>query len=74
MNKLFTILFLIITSLTFSFGQVKDTIPMIGLPTIAQGNQGNSYFTFPTDIGNIEPLWFEGNLIPNFYVRVVSLF
>jgi hypothetical protein len=32
-------------------------------------NQGNSYITFPTDIGNIEPLWFEANLIPNFYIR-----
>ena len=54
-----------------SIGQEKnDTIQEIGLSTIAWANQGNSYITFPTDIGNIEPLWFEGNLIPNFYVRV----
>jgi len=51
------------------FGQDRDTIPQIGLPIISQVNQGNSYITFPTDIGNIEPLWFEGNLIPNFYIR-----
>jgi hypothetical protein len=49
-------------------GQEKDSI-QIGLPIIAQVNQGNSYITFPTDIGNIEPLWFEGNVIPNFYIR-----
>ncbi|NOQ26346.1 MAG: hypothetical protein GQ564_13360 [Bacteroidales bacterium] len=46
-----------------------NTNPSIELTTIAQVNQGNSYITFPTDIGNIEPLWFEGNLIPNFYIR-----
>lgn len=39
------------------------------LTFISQVNQGNSYITFPTDIGNIEPLWFEGNVIPNFYLR-----
>ena len=48
----------------------NDAIQEIGLSTIAWANQGNSYITFPTDIGNIEPLWFEGNLIPNFYLRV----
>ena len=52
-------------------GQEKnDTIQKIGLTTLVQVNQGNSYITFPTDIGNIEPLWFEANLIPNFYIRV----
>ncbi len=52
-------------------GQEKnEPIQEIGLTTIVRANQGNSYITFPTDIGNIEPLWFEANLIPNFYVRV----
>jgi hypothetical protein len=41
----------------------------IELGLIAQVNQGNSYITFPTDIGNIEPLIFEGNVIPNFMIR-----
>ena len=50
-------------------GQERDSIPRIGLSIISQVNQGNSYITFPTDIGNIEPLWFEGNVIPNFYLR-----
>lgn len=51
-----------------SLGKERDSIQM-GLPIISQANQGNSYITFPTDIGNIEPLWFEGNVIPNFYLR-----
>lgn len=47
----------------------NDSLPNIALTTISQENQGNSYITFPTDIGNIETLWFEGNVIPNFYIR-----
>ncbi len=51
-------------------GQVSESAPTeIGLTMISQVSQGNSYITFPTDIGNIEPLSFEGNLIPNFYLR-----
>ncbi len=55
-----------------AFGQQADSIDIgyIHLETIAQENSGNSYITFPTDIGNIEPLWFEANLIPNFNIRV----
>lgn len=63
-------IFLLISFLSIkAFGQEEKTIPAIGLTTISQVNQGNSYITFPTDIGNIEPLWFEGNVIPNFYLR-----
>lgn len=51
-------------------GQNSDSLlPHMEFTLIAQVNQGNSYITFPTDIGNIEPLWFEGNIIPNFYIR-----
>lgn len=50
-------------------GQVNDSIHNIEITLISQVNQGNSYITFPTDIGNIEPLWFEGNIVPNFYLR-----
>ncbi len=55
-----------------AFGQKADSngIGNIQLATIAQENNGNSYITFPTDIGNIEPLWFEANLIPSFNIRV----
>ena len=51
------------------FGQETGPAQQIGLAVISQVNQGNSYITFPTDIGNIEPIWFEANLIPNFYIR-----
>ena len=70
MNKYPVILILILLSSISSFGQLKnDDLPAIELTTIAQVNQGNSLITFPTDIGNIETLWFEGDLIPNFYIR-----
>jgi hypothetical protein len=46
-----------------------DSTHKVDLATIATVNQGNSYITFPTDIGNIEPLWFEANIIPNFMIR-----
>lgn len=63
-------IFVLIYSLSSTGQENNNTIPKIGLTTIAQVNQGTSYITAPTDIGNIEPLWFEGNLIPNFYIRV----
>lgn len=50
-------------------GQSSSTLSEIDLSVISQVNQGNSYITSPTDIGNIEQLWFEANLIPNFYLR-----
>lgn len=57
-------------ALFFAFNFHSQEIePNIDLGLIAQANQGNSYLTFPTDIGNIEPLIFEGNLIPNFMLR-----
>jgi hypothetical protein len=46
-----------------------DSNPGIGLIEISHVNQGNSYATFPIDIGNIQPLWFEVNIVPNFYLR-----
>ena len=68
--KRFTYSLIIFIFYTLSIrGQERDSIPEITLTIISQVNQGNSFVTFPTDIGNIEPLWFEGNLIPNFYIR-----
>ena len=46
-----------------------DTLPRLYLSQIAHINQSDSYITFPTDIGNLEPLMFEANLNPNFVVR-----
>lgn len=62
-----TLMFLLIIFSAQSQENSKDH--EIELTLISQVNQGNSYITFPTDIGNIEPLWFEGNVIPNFYLR-----
>lgn len=69
MKKYILFLFILHTLVISGSGQTNDSLPIISLTIISQVNQGNSYITFPTDIGNIEPLWFEGNLIPNFYIR-----
>ncbi|MCF8379495.1 MAG: hypothetical protein K9H49_07960 [Bacteroidales bacterium] len=70
MKRQLAILFFANMFSLFGFGQKEnDSIPTIELTTIAQVNQGNSLITAPIDIGNIESLWFEGNLIPNFYIR-----
>jgi hypothetical protein len=63
----FTLFFIFIAFSAQS--QENSEVYGIDLALISQVNQGNSYITFPTDIGNIEPLWFEGNVIPNFYLR-----
>ncbi len=70
MHKLL-IIFILSSMLSFSgFSQnSNDVSSKMSLSTIATVNQGNSYITFPTDIGNIAPLWFEGNVIPNFMIR-----
>ncbi len=39
------------------------------LSLISEVHSGNSYVTFAGGLGNIEPLIFEGNLIPNFVIR-----
>jgi len=69
MKRLFYIL-LLLYAINISAQKYSDTlIDNISLTTITQVNQGESYITFPADIGNIEPLWFEANLNPNFYIR-----
>jgi len=70
MKKLIYIFVFSFVFSVFAFGQETDSIaPKINLTTIAQVSQGESYITFPTDIGNIEPLVFEGNLNTNFFIR-----
>ncbi len=69
MNKIY-VGFLII----FSWFSVKAqnsslVLDNLDVALIAQVNQGSSYITFPTDIGNMESLIFEANLIPNFILR-----
>lgn len=69
MKKLIIMLWMVTGVNAVYCQQKNDSLSSIPLTTIVQVNQGNSYITFPTDIGNIEPLWFEANLIPNFYIR-----
>ncbi|MDA3905769.1 MAG: hypothetical protein PF484_06820 [Bacteroidales bacterium] len=69
MRKFLTIIMISTFLISSVYGQERDSISELSLTIISQVNQGNSFITFPTDIGNIEPLWFEGNIIPNFYLR-----
>ena len=62
------ILSIFLAIVAIGYSQEVET-PNIELGVIAQVNQGNSYITFPTDIGNMDPLMFEGNVIPNFMIR-----
>jgi len=67
-----SLLLLIVVLSLFPFlgeGQIENAVPVIELSAISQINEGNSYVTFPTDIGNIEDLWFEANVNPEFYLR-----
>lgn len=69
MKKFILVVLIPVTYIISVFGQDRNSIPGIGLMELSEVNQGDSYVTFPTDIGNIEALWFEANLIPNFYLR-----
>jgi len=69
MKKKLIIWLIVIFSPQASAQDISIPFDSLSLTTISQVNQGNSYVTFPTDIGNIEPLWFEANLIPNFHIR-----
>ncbi|WP_462280656.1 hypothetical protein [Salinivirga cyanobacteriivorans] len=65
MKYLLTIaLFLLISNLSSA-----QHVRVIELDQLTKIGAGNSYITFPTDLGNIEPLWFEGNVKPNFMIR-----
>lgn len=69
--KKFNILlvFVILISNIGSAQTIIDSIVTLNLDKIAQVNQGESYVTFPFDVGNLEPLMFEANVSPNFKIR-----
>ena len=69
LKKIFFVILLVVIFPFWGKAQAKPDTLGIGLSVISQVNQGSSYITFPTDIGNIEPLWFEANINPNFYLR-----
>ncbi len=63
------LIFLLATNISlFSQNELSEN-KKYDLTLISEVNQGNSYFTFGGGLGNIEPLIFEGNLIPNFVIR-----
>ena len=66
--QVLTGVFLFLHMITFA-QEPLDTLPQLDLTKIALVNQGDSYITFPTDIGNLEPLIFEANVNPNFVIR-----
>ncbi|WP_091868488.1 hypothetical protein [Pricia antarctica] len=45
--------------------QPNYSLPDLYLAKIVQVSQSDSYITFPTDIGYIEPLMFETNVNPS---------
>jgi hypothetical protein len=70
MNKLRYILILITLFSFASKAQEKiDSLPHLDLNKIVLVNQTDSYITFPTDIGNLDPLIFEANISPSFIIR-----
>jgi hypothetical protein len=65
-----TILILVLNTSFHLLAQEKDSLlPKLTLEKIALISQSDSYITFPTDIGNIEPLMFEANINPSFVIR-----
>ena len=70
MKKFSFILFFIGFTSNLAFAQTAaDTTSNLNLDKIALVNQGDSYVTFPADLGNLEPLIFEANVSPGFKIR-----
>lgn len=67
-KKVLTGIFLLLHTIIFAQG-TQDTLPHLDLTKVALVNQSDSYITFPTDVGNLEPLIFEANVNPNFVIR-----
>lgn len=69
MKNNIALIFVILVSNIASAQTKTDSIACLDLDKISQVNQGESYVTFPFDIGNLEPLLFEANVSPNFKIR-----
>lgn len=67
--KIISLFFVIILSFQLIAQETESDLPNLTLDKIALINQSDSYITFPTDIGNIEPLMFEANVNPSFVIR-----
>jgi hypothetical protein len=63
---------LLLAVVSFLQGMSQDNVnpfQPVNLAAIAEVNHTNNYITFPIDIGNMPPLWFEANIVPNFFIR-----
>ncbi|WP_456422858.1 hypothetical protein [Lutibacter sp.] len=70
MKNIFLIFVELVFFVNISYSQsIKNDSLSLDLTKIALANQSDSYVTFPTDIGNIEPLMFEANISPSFIIR-----
>jgi hypothetical protein len=67
-RHLLSILFLSVTFPLYSQTATKEDYDF-DLSLISEVHSGNSYITAGGGLGNIEPLIFEANLIPNFILR-----
>ena len=66
------IIVLLLAFVSFHQGMSQENVnpfQPVNLADIAEVNHTNNYITFPTDIGNMAPLWFEANIVPNFFIR-----
>jgi len=69
MNKLVVILIAVVSFLQGMSQENVNAFQPVNLAAIAEVNHTNNYITFPTDIGNLAPLLFEANVVPNFFIR-----
>ena len=67
--RLIILLLVLIPTIQLMAQEIDSLLPKLSLEKIALINQSDSYITFPTDIGNIEPLLFEANVNPSFVIR-----
>lgn len=67
--RFFIITILILSASSLRSQEADPLLERIDLSKIALLNQTDNYITFPTDIGNIEPLIFEANINPSFIIR-----
>lgn len=67
--RLFILLMVMLGNVILNAQENDSILYNLPLSKMAQMNQMDSYITFPTDIGNIDPLMFEANVNPSFIIR-----
>lgn len=67
--RLFILLMVMLGNVILNAQENDSILYNLPLSKMAQMNQMDSYITFPTDMGNIDPLMFEANVNPSFIIR-----